>query len=523
MNTLSPSNSLRVSMMAWASPVVCLLFALQELWQRHPAYHFVPLPLAVLIWSLLKNGCQFPLVSRYPRAVKALAVAHLVLALTSFILVSPCIAGFAFAVAMLAYSVAWAGAAPSSIPHWALPSLSLFLIPPPMMLDNKLHQVLAGLAAQLSQTWLDAMQVLHVVEGTIVVTPERRFFVDDACSGTNTMLVASCIALVICIFRRRSWPHALAMVITAAMVSVASNVLRICVVIGGWGLWGLKLDHGAAHEILGMAFFVLDLFLVWSADHGWHFILNFASNQSGPMKKRDTLPSSLPVMGGWTLRLNAAIALTGIVILVGPIILSPIRFTGAGKPTLSELSFEMPKLLEGWTREGDKPLENSIIGNLGVRNQVWLYRKGELEAYVAVNYPFEGFHDTRLCYNGQGWQFQKQVDGAIAGDGENTVRYLQMYQPSDLSEASLWLSVLNDQGIPQKFASENPIDQIPDRIFSRWTDPGPVSTTFVLQVLTVEPAAASEVKGAFTELFSGARAWLSNSLISPVLQKQKQS
>ena len=262
MNTLSPSNSLRVSMMAWASPVVCLLFALQELWQRHPAYHFVPLPLAVLIWSLLKNGCQFPLVSRYPRAVKALAVAHLVLALTSFILVSPCIAGFAFAVAMLAYSVAWAGAAPSSIPHWALPSLSLFLIPPPMMLDNKLHQVLAGLAAQLSQTWLDAMQVLHVVEGTIVVTPERRFFVDDACSGTNTMLVASCIALVICIFRRRSWPHALAMVITAAMVSVASNVLRICVVIGGWGLWGLKLDHGAAHEILGMAFFVLDLFLV---------------------------------------------------------------------------------------------------------------------------------------------------------------------------------------------------------------------------------------------------------------------
>ena len=498
-----------------------MTFALQELWERHPAYHFVPLPLAVLIWLLLKDGCRLPLVTRYPLTVRILISAHLVLALSSFVLVSPCIAGIAFTVAMVAYAVAWEGTGSNVFPRWSFPALSLFLIPPPMMLDDKLHQVLAGLAARLSQSWLDAMQVLHVVEGTIVVTPERRFFVDDACSGTNSMLVASCVALIICSFKRRTWHHSLAMVITAAMVSVVSNVLRICVVIGSWDLWGLKLDSGMAHEALGMAFFALDLFLVWSADYGWHFILNLTSNPRGSADSR-YLPSS-PAIGLWSPRLSAAVALIGIVIFVGPLLLAPSRPESPGVPALSSMDFNMPKLLVGWTRDGDKPLENSVIGNLGVRNQVWLYRKGELEAYVAVNYPFQGFHDTRLCYNGQGWQFQNQVDGAIAGDQDNTVRFLQMYQPSDLSEANLWLSVFNERGIPQKFASENPIEQVPDRIFSRWTEPGPVSTTFVLQVLTVEPSSASEAQSAFTELFSGARAWLSNSLTSSELQTPKQS
>ena len=70
---------------------------------------------------------------------------------------------------------------------------------------------------------------------------------------------------------------------------------------------------------------------------------------------------------------------------------------------------------------------------------------------MAVNYPFTGFHDTRLCYVGQGWQFQKQTDIAPPGENGSTVRHLEMQQPADLLQAHLWLSVFDEQGAAQKF------------------------------------------------------------------------
>jgi exosortase len=182
-----------------------LLFSLQELWSNHPAYHFVPLPLAALLWFLFKDSRRLPIALAYRRASAWLAVVHVLLALAAFVLVSPFIAGIAFCVAMLVYALACERSGYEDAPRWSFPALALFFVPPPLMLDSDLHQILAGLAARLSQGWLDAVNVLHVVEGTIVATPEKRFFVDDACSGTNSMMVAVCVALIIGSLRRRSW------------------------------------------------------------------------------------------------------------------------------------------------------------------------------------------------------------------------------------------------------------------------------------------------------------------------------
>lgn len=186
----------------------------------------------------------------------------------------------------------------------------------------------------------------------------------------------------------------------------------------------------------------------------------------------------------------------------------------AQKPgDLTNEEFQLPRQLSGWIRAGDKPLEDSVIGKLGVRNQVWLYRKDGLEAFVAVNFPFLGFHDTRLCYNGQGWQFDKQIDAALPGDKENTVRFLEMTQPTELARAHLWLSVLDQNGTAQKFTSEHPLDNLGERLWSRWTSSKQeTTTTYVLQVLAIEPQTAAPARQAFTELLVGARSLLADAI-----------
>ncbi len=184
----------------------------------------------------------------------------------------------------------------------------------------------------------------------------------------------------------------------------------------------------------------------------------------------------------------------------------------------------MPAELAGWVREGDKPVEDSMIGKLGVRNQVWLYRKGGQEAFVAVNFPFQGFHDTRLCYTGQGWKFQQQVDAALPGETANTVRFLEMNQPTEMTRAHLWLSVLDESGSALPFRSEEHLDRMSDRLLSRWSKPAPVATTYVLQLMTLEPENDSRSRNALTDLLAGARNCLAETISkhSPLAGKESE-
>ncbi len=475
-------------------------------------------------WLARRDGV-FRAVSspQHPSAFKWLIACQLLLALAAFVLVSPFLAGVAFVLSSTALAAAKGRTARHEAPAWSLPVLSLFFIPTPLMLDQHLHQLLAGQAARFSQVWLDAMNVLHVVQGTIVATAEKRFFVDDACSGTNTLLVAVCMAVILSCFNRRSFLHVGALMVSAALISVASNVLRICVVIGGLHYWGLELDQGAAHEAVGLVFFIVDLLLVWSADSGIHFILNSAPGRFSQQREMhgQTPASGTGALGG----LSLVVAVIGMGLLLGPEILALTRPAAAiPTPVISENDeFMMPGTLAGWVREGDQPLKNSVIGKLGVRNQVWLYRKDGKEAFVAVNFPFLGFHDTRLCYTGQGWQFQRQVDGALPGDKQNTVRFLEMNQPTEMARANLWLSVLDQKGTPQAFNSEKPVNRIADRLISRWTAPEPVSNTYVLQVMSMDPEADDHSQSALTELLTDARRSLAQTLVNHSTHAGKES
>lgn len=502
-NTAYEKEKRAGGVLAAATPLLCLLFSTYELWERHPACHFFPLPLAALGWLIFQTRQHAGKAPSTP--VRGwLVCLYLLLAVAAFGLVSPFLAGISFVVAMMAYGMSLDARGRNLFPTWSYAALSLFFIPPPLELDDQLYQLLAGLAARLSQGWLDTLGVVHVVEGVIVATPLKRFFVDDACSGTNSLLVALCVAVILASLKKRTLPHLAALLVTTALVSVATNVLRICVVIGSLHLWKVELDSGMPHEMLGIAFFLLDLLLVLSADHGLHFTLN----RPQTVTEEPTANMIRPVgtVSAWHQRISLAGAVAGLLILLGPAALALTRSTETASQTAGLEQFTMPQQLGGWVRTGEKPVEDTVIGKLGVRNQVWLYRNNGMEAYVAVNFPFLGFHDTRVCYQGQGWQFQRQIDSTLPGDTTaNTVRFLQMHQPTELMHADLWLCVLDEKGVPCSFSSENMLERVTDRVVSRWKQEDKPTTTYVLQVLAVEPGNQEGAQRTYTDLVAGAR------------------
>lgn len=453
---------------------------------------------------------------------------YLALALASFLLISPVLAGLSFVVAMGVYSLSLDGEGRRMFPAWSFPALAVFFIPPPLQLDSELYQLLAGLAASLSQGWLDTMGIIHVVDGVIVATPAKRFFVDDACSGTNSLLVALCVAVILATMKKRSVAHLGMLLLATGLVSVATNVLRICVVIGALHFWKVELDNGLPHDLLGFAFFGLDLLLILSADHGVQFSLNrpLAQSEAPAWNGVSMTPRGRAASSLWHRRISLLGASAGLVMLLGPMVLSMASASpGADAHGAARLEhFLMPAKLGMWVREGEKPVEDTVIGKLGVRNQVWIYRNNGLEAYVAVNFPFRGIHDTRLCYQGQGWKFQKQEDGNLPGDPTaNSVRFLQMDQPTELMRAALWLCVLDEHGVSFPFTNDNLTDRMTGRLTSRWTKGREQSTTYVLQVLAVEPATQDAAKRSYLDLVAGARSGLAEAISNPAATQGKES
>ena len=447
-------------------PLLCLLFCVKELWERHPAYQFFPLP----------------------------------------------ILGLALLLAAVAFALALATTGRGS--GWYYPALVMFLIPPPLELDSRLHHLLSGLATRLSEVWLDRIGVQHVLQGSIVVTPGKSFFVDDACSGTNTLLVATAVAVILCALMLRPWFHALAVTGTAALISVASNVLRILVVIYGSSILGSGLDQGMSHELVGLAFFFLDLVLVLSADRLVSFIFNTvpaaarkADNAQGGMRPvRIALPGS---MG------SIAVTVVGVAAIgcsFGLLKAATSTASGRQQPVLS--SFQMPASIVGWNMDGCKEVESYMVQRLGVQNQVWLFHKGGLDAFVSLNYPFTGFHDTRFCYLGNGWTIDSQQDVQMPGDKAATLRSLTMTKISELSHASLWLSLFDDHGRVLPFPEEGALNRLRSRLVPDWTQSADSATgsTYVLQVLVPETSLAAADRADIDHMLAALRGAISQTL-----------
>ncbi len=378
---------------------------------------FAALPLTIFTGF----GSVYAVNSDSPRGLIGASVAWLLLAIAVFF-DSP-VGATASAIGLTASLAFTAGGWP--LLRRCLPALLyLFLIvPPPFMIDTIVVQNLQVFASRLSSKILDQIGVYHNLNGVIIEIGEKKFEVEQACSGISSLLSTMACVLFYVIYFRVHWLRGIFLTLFSMMWVILTNSVRIigCTYFGS--RWNIELSKGFAHTMFGIVLFALTLFLIWSADR----LLMFFGRSDPTRRRYDpiTIPAETARTGTNTLlNLNGAYYRSlPVAILFGVLLAAQVaekiavaRLVPYSGSALSKLYSNMdvsllPESVRQWQRPEKVVALKRDTGNpLGEYSQVWIYnRKLPVAAWceLSLDYPYPEYHDLRVCYSNTGWRLGK--------------------------------------------------------------------------------------------------------------------
>ena len=417
-----------------AAHLPLLVLHARQIWMR-PHYQFFPLVLlgaAVLAFARLR---RFGSLSPAPplRAGLFLAAAWVLLAAAELLYSSwlGAAAALVMTAAML-YAVGGARLFRAAAPAWLLLWL---ILPPPFELDRQLILWLQSVTARWASGVLDFLGQYHVMAGNVVEIGGRRLFVEEACSGVNSLFSALACTLFFVFLVRRPPVRAVLLLATTVGWVLASNVARVAGIAYLLGRWGVDLSEGWAHEALGAGLFVAVLALVWSTDRLLLFLAAPAatappkpaagpaapaSADAGPRRPPRSVPAVWAFGVLYALLLLAHFGLYGAPAADAPAEGGPVA---AAVERLDAAS--MPDQFERWQRLNYAPATRNPGSAFGENSRTWSYQAGPNTAALSLDYTFPAWHDLTRCYTGQGWTMDEQAvrkaDGAAGAPADGCV------------------------------------------------------------------------------------------------------
>jgi exosortase len=433
------------------APLLVLFFL--NLWDR-PHYQFFPLAVfgaLYLAWVRRKDPPQ-PLQPGHPVVTGLLVAVSFGLLAFGTLLWSPWLGGIATFIGLVGL-VWWVGG--YNLLKAMLPALLLLLviIPPPLAADTRLVQQLRVLAVTWSSRLLDLLNITHSLSGNVIELPGQNLLVDEACSGINSVLITFACCLFFGLWRRRSVLHILLCLISSLAFVVLGNMARITV--GAWlkARFNIDILSARTHELSGVLLFMLYLVLVLSIDQ----LLIFLTSPTRPVPARpEVAPAPVALSrpsarfaASWGLAAGCAFAFLGCAQLGFGWLQHQAAKAGPAlpKPALREgATFAMPEQIGDWKRLNTEVPPLQKVETMGVYSQIWHYRRGDVLASVALDYPFTGYHDVTVCYTLRGWDLQKQVDRLPQGTNASPpFAEVEMHNHVGLNGA-LWFSAVDEQG-----------------------------------------------------------------------------
>jgi exosortase len=209
-----------------------------------PHYQFFPLLLASVAWLLWK---RWPggTVSRQSSTKLAtlLVLISLGLLTASVLLFSPWLATVAAIVALAAVFHRLAGRDTwrDWLPVWALLWL---LVPPPLGWDEDLIFRLQLTTSRASSLMLDVVGVRHLPHSNVVELPGRRLFVDEACSGVNSLFVLFAATAVFVVAAKRPLVWSALLLATSVFWAAVANTARVTTIAIAQSRYDVDLSSG---------------------------------------------------------------------------------------------------------------------------------------------------------------------------------------------------------------------------------------------------------------------------------------
>jgi exosortase len=144
----------------------------------------------------------------------------------------------------------------------------LFALPIPLSLTERLHLVLRHIGANATAAIAPFLGVPVYVSGTTLNMDMTTLEVGDACSGFSTLYAAAAMACLIA-YGADTWKRRLLVLLSAAPLAVAANVLRILLLVAIVDRTGVDVLETWIHPASGMLTFALALpVIMWLGQPG---------------------------------------------------------------------------------------------------------------------------------------------------------------------------------------------------------------------------------------------------------------
>lgn len=246
-------------------------------WQREH-YQFFPFAFAAFAWLL--NSRRFPGAFRWGHFNTLLVVGDLVCLTAGVIFNSPLLVCFGllltlFAICRSLYDMQVEGSLAYLI---LLPAITLR---PPQNYDMELIHWLQRATTRVASELLNFFGVLHLRTGNVLEFPGKRFLVEEACSGVQSLFTLLFLATFIVCIHRRKLLHSVAVLSCAVCLAGVLNVMRVCTVAVAWDRFGVDLSAGLPHEAVGYCALIIAALLVLSADAMAEFLTDYIPDQAG--------------------------------------------------------------------------------------------------------------------------------------------------------------------------------------------------------------------------------------------------
>jgi len=373
----------------------------------------------------------------------------------------------------------------AALPSWVMLCLAIRL---PLLLDEKLVQVLQSVAARRASELLHYIGQAHILDGNVVETPHKRYLVEEACSGVQSLFAITACTIFYILWVRMAWWRSILIFAVCWFWVWTANVARIVSVTYFNSTLGWPVDAGPMHDALGVALFIITLLLIVSSAHLIWFFLPYGVfggrdgtaesadhevTAVGPPTKVTTVRRTIFASPFFQLTYAAMLLLVWLPQWRVPeVTASPVQ--------LGLLSGKFgPTEFNGWTRseftkgdEGFRADSRRDDSQWGARSQVWRFSKGSKEIIVTLDYPFLGWHDLTTCYAVDGWVIDerkvadvprsKKYPDAIA-PGERFVQ-TTMRKPERNDHGFVVYQCFNDRRIPIPVPVYDPFHMLATRL-----------------------------------------------------------
>ncbi len=328
-------------------------------------------------------------------------------------------------------------------------SILLITLPLPNNLDSSIIQRLQYVSTNSASSLLDLVSVSHVARGNVLEIRTGELFVDEACSGIDSLYSLAAIALILVVWNRSSFSIALATLATIPLWAWLGNLIRIFLIAYLLDGYDFDLSTGWPHTLLGLAVFSASAFslvlthriakdlltpfpvetITTNYLHRWfNRFVAWPAFSPTASRVRKLSPAAKPTSSKLPVFIIAPVCL--ICSIIGFATLLPLYGVGpwdVSRFTLPSWTTEqvatvfreddLPQTFMGLTRRGFSVIHRETGSVYGEHSATWSYQDNSgQEVQVSCDFPFPGFHGLEQCYTAAGQEVVYPILASVKDD-----------------------------------------------------------------------------------------------------------